>query len=95
MLVWQRIIMPDGSSIQIDNLPATDAEGYSGLEDQVDYHTWALIKGVAISTLLGVGSELALAVSMVKRVREVLCGLPSLASWQWLEARRLTVKRPA
>jgi hypothetical protein len=28
----------------------------------------------------------------VKRVREVLCGLPSLASWQWLEARRLTVK---
>ena len=42
--------------------------------------------------VLGVGSELALAVSMVKRVREVLCGLPSLASWQWLEARRLTVK---
>ena len=52
--------MPDGSSIQIDNLPATDAAGYSGLEDQVDYHTWQLIKGVAISTLLGVGSELAI-----------------------------------
>lgn len=60
LLVWQRIIMPDGSSIQIDNLPATDAAGYSGLEDQVDYHTWQLIKGVAISTLLGVGSELAI-----------------------------------
>jgi len=51
LLVWQRIIMPDGSSIQIDNLPATDSAGYSGLEDQVDYHTWQLIKGVAISTL--------------------------------------------
>lgn len=60
LLVWQRIIMPDGSSIQIDNLPATDASGYSGLEDQVDYHTWALLKGVAISTLLGVGTELSL-----------------------------------
>jgi type IV secretion system protein VirB10 len=60
LLVWQRIIMPDGSSIQIDNLPATDSAGYSGLEDQVDYHTWQLIKGVAISTLLGVGSELAI-----------------------------------
>jgi type IV secretion system protein VirB10 len=60
LLVWQRIIMPDGSSIQIDNLPATDAAGYSGLEDQVDFHTWALIKGVAISTLLGVGSQLAI-----------------------------------
>jgi type IV secretion system protein VirB10 len=60
LLVWQRIIMPDGSSIQIDNLPATDTAGYSGLEDQVDYHTWQLLKGVAISTLLGVGSELAI-----------------------------------
>ena len=60
LLVWQRIIMPDGSSIQIDNLPATDSAGYSGLEDQVDFHTWALIKGVAISTLLGVGSQLAI-----------------------------------
>jgi putative membrane protein len=47
---------------------------------------------VLFGHVLGVGSELALAVSMVKRVREVLCGLPSLASWQWLEARRLTVK---
>jgi putative membrane protein len=39
--------------------------------------------------LLGISSELALAVSMAKRMREVLCGLPALASWQWLEGRRL------
>jgi putative membrane protein len=38
---------------------------------------------------LGISSELALAVSMAKRMREVLCGLPSLMSWQWLEGRRL------
>lgn len=57
LLVWQRIIMPDGSSIQIDNLPATDAAGYTGLEDEVDYHTWTLLKGIAMSTLLGVGSQ--------------------------------------
>jgi len=38
---------------------------------------------------LGISSELALAVSMAKRIREVLCGLPSLISWQWLEGRRL------
>jgi type IV secretion system protein VirB10 len=58
LLVWLRIIMPDGSSIEIDNLPASDTAGYAGLEDQVDYHTWALIKGVALATLLGVGTEL-------------------------------------
>ena len=60
LLVWQRIILPDGSSIQIDNLPATDAAGYSGLSDKVDFHTWRLLKGVALSTLLGVGTELAI-----------------------------------
>ena len=60
LLVWKRIVMPDGSSIQIDNLPATDAAGYAGLEDEVDYHTWQLLKGVALSTLLGVGTELSL-----------------------------------
>jgi type IV secretion system protein VirB10 len=60
LLVWQRIILPDGSSIQIDNLPATDAAGYAGLADKVDFHTWQLLKGVALSTLLGVGTELSL-----------------------------------
>jgi type IV secretion system protein VirB10 len=60
LVVWQRIIMPDGSSMQIDNLPATDAQGYSGLKDDVDYHTWALLKGVGISTLLGIGTQLSL-----------------------------------
>lgn len=60
LLVWQRIIFPDGASIQLDNLPATDAAGYSGLADKVDFHTWRLLKGVALSTLLGVGTELSL-----------------------------------
>jgi type IV secretion system protein VirB10 len=52
--------MPDGSSIVIENLPATDTAGYAGLEDEVDYHIWRLITGVALSTLLGVGTELTL-----------------------------------
>jgi type IV secretion system protein VirB10 len=58
LVVWQRIIMPDGSSVVIDNLPATDTGGYAGLADQVDFHTWKLLKGVALATVLGVGSEL-------------------------------------
>jgi putative membrane protein len=41
---------------------------------------------------LGISSELALAVSMAKRLREVLCALPALLSWQWMEVRRL--RRP-
>jgi putative membrane protein len=38
---------------------------------------------------LGIGGELALAVSMAKRLREVLCGVPALVSWQLREAARL------
>jgi type IV secretion system protein VirB10 len=59
LVVWQRIVMPNGTSIEIDNTTAADTEGYAGLEDEVDYHTWRLIKGVALSTLLGVGAQLS------------------------------------
>jgi type IV secretion system protein VirB10 len=73
LLVWQRIIMPDGSSVQIDNLPASDVAGYSGLEDEVDYHTWKLLEGIALSTLLGVGGQVAFGNSnsnLVEAIRE-------------------------
>ena len=60
LIVWQRIIMPDGASLRMDNVPATDPSGYAGLQDKVDLHTWQLLKGIALSTLLGVGSDLAL-----------------------------------
>jgi type IV secretion system protein VirB10 len=59
LVVWQRIILPDGTSIVIDNLPATDTGGYAGLSDDVDLHTWKLLKGIALATVLGVGSQLA------------------------------------
>lgn len=58
LVVWQRIILPDGSSIRIDNVPATDTEGHAGLADRVDRHSWQLLKGVVLSTLLGVGTGL-------------------------------------
>lgn len=57
-LVWQRIIWPDGSSLTLGDAPASDPSGYAGVRDRVDAHGWELIKGVALSTLLGVGTEL-------------------------------------
>ncbi len=59
LIVWQRIIRPDGSSIVIENLPATDQGGYAGLSDEVDNHTRQLVKGIALATLLNVGNELS------------------------------------
>lgn len=72
LVVWQRIVMPDGGSIRIDNVPATDPSGYAGLSDKVDFHTWALLRGVAISTLLGVGANLTFTgeSDLVQAIRE-------------------------
>ena len=71
LLVWQRIVMPDGSSITIDNLPATDTAGYAGLEDEVDFHTWQLLKGVALSTLLGTGTQVTFGNSQSNLVQAI------------------------
>lgn len=70
-VVWQRIIMPDGASIRIDNLPATDAAGYTGLKDGVDDHTWTLLKGVVLSTLLGVGTQATFGTSQSNLVQAI------------------------
>ena len=59
-VMWQRILFPDGSSLRLDNMPASDSAGYAGLTDRVDGHSWQLIKGVILSSLLGVGSQLSL-----------------------------------
>jgi type IV secretion system protein VirB10 len=59
LLVWTRIVYPDGGSIVIDNMPASDVAGYAGLSDKVDFHTFRLLKGIILSTLLGVGTELS------------------------------------
>jgi len=58
LLVWNRIIMPNGTSIVLERQPGADAEGYSGLEDDVDYHWGQLFKAAILSTLLGVGTEI-------------------------------------
>jgi len=59
LLVWTRLILPDTSSISLDQLPGIDPAGYAGLEDGVDWHWDRILAGAALSTLLGVGAELA------------------------------------
>jgi type IV secretion system protein VirB10 len=58
LLVWTRLIMPNGRSIVLERQPGADTAGYAGLEDKVDNHWGALFKAALLSTLLGVGSEL-------------------------------------
>jgi type IV secretion system protein VirB10 len=58
LLVWTRLIMPNGRSVVLERQQGADAGGYSGLEDEVDNHWKELLGAAALSTLLGIGSEL-------------------------------------
>ncbi|MBV8745415.1 MAG: TrbI/VirB10 family protein [Xanthobacteraceae bacterium] len=58
LLVWTRLIMPNGRSIVLERQQGADAGGYSGLEDEVDNHWAELFKAALLSTVLSVGSEL-------------------------------------
>ncbi|TPK95319.1 MULTISPECIES: TrbI/VirB10 family protein [unclassified Mesorhizobium] len=58
LLVWNRLIMPGGTSIVLERQQGADAQGFSGLEDSVDHHWGQLFRAAALSTLLGVGTSL-------------------------------------
>ena len=59
LLVWTRLLRPDGSSITLDRLLGVDAAGNAGLADKVDFHWRRVFAGAAVSSLIGVGAELA------------------------------------
>lgn len=77
LLVWTRLILPDTSSVALDRLPGIDPAGYAGLEDGVDWHWDRIMAGAALSTLLGIGAELAAPESRTDGNRIVVAGRES------------------
>lgn len=57
LLVWTRLILPNGKSIILERQPGADTQGYSGLEDEVDNHWGSLFKAALLTTILGIGSD--------------------------------------
>lgn len=58
LLVWDRLILPDGRSLILDRQPAGDPAGYAGLEDRVNEHWGGILRAAGLSTLLSIGAEL-------------------------------------
>ncbi|WP_198972023.1 TrbI/VirB10 family protein [Xylophilus sp. ASV27] len=77
-VVWNRIILPDTSSITLDSLVGTDPAGRAGLEDGVDWHWDRIFAGAALTTLLGIGAELAAPENRQEGDRIVIAGRESL-----------------
>lgn len=60
LLIWTRLIFPDGRSFVLERQPGADTAGYAGLEDRVDNHWGSILRAAGLSTLLAVGAELSL-----------------------------------
>lgn len=76
-VVWNRVILPDTSSFVLDGLAGADTAGFAGLQDGVDRHWSRLLAGAALTTLLGVGAELAAPENRTDGNRIVIAGRDS------------------
>ena len=59
LIAWNRIVMPDGRSINIGSMSGADLTGAVGLQDRVDGHFGQLARGVLLSTLFSIGAASA------------------------------------
>ncbi|MGC8202645.1 TrbI/VirB10 family protein [Aliiroseovarius sp. PTFE2010] len=57
LLVWTRLILPDGRSIVLERAPGTDGTGASGLQDRVNYHWGRVFFAAGLATILNLGLE--------------------------------------
>lgn len=59
LVVWQRLILPNGKSIGLDAMPGVDLTGAAGLHDQVDYHLKQVVGATALSSVIALTGNLA------------------------------------
>ena len=59
LVVWTRLLRPDGSSIALEGMPGTDLSGYAGLTGRVNNHYMRLLGGVVLGSIIGAGAQVA------------------------------------
>lgn len=57
LLVWNRLIFPGGTTLDIAGSPGVDQGGYSGLPGKVDEHWWTMIKSALLASIFVAGAE--------------------------------------
>ena len=58
LVLWTRLILPNGKSVDLDGMPGTDETGTAGLEDGVDHHRSALAGALLYSSVMDLGPSL-------------------------------------
>lgn len=59
LLVWNRLIFADGSSINLQGMPGADQAGYAGLDGNVDNHYVRIFGGAVLMTVISAGAQLS------------------------------------
>lgn len=59
LVVWNRIIFPNGQSIDLEGMPGVDISGYSGFNDVVDNHYTKIFGSVILMSVLSAGAQLS------------------------------------
>lgn len=59
LIVWTRLIFPNGKSLNLEGMPGIDLSGYAGLTDQVNNHYGKILTGVIFGSMLGAGAQVA------------------------------------
>lgn len=59
LIVWTRLIFPNGDSINLEGMPGVDLRGYAGLTGKVNNHYVRLLTGVVLGSVLGAASQIA------------------------------------
>jgi type IV secretion system protein TrbI len=58
-VVWNRVIYPDGSSLDLSGMIGQDAQGFSGFRDKVDRHYKRLVGFAVFSSLFAAASQIS------------------------------------
>jgi type IV secretion system protein TrbI len=59
VVIWNRIIYPDASSIDLGSMPGADEGGYAGFNDQVNTHLWAKLGNALLISIAAAGVQLS------------------------------------
>jgi type IV secretory pathway VirB10-like protein len=58
-VVWNRLIYPDASSVNLEGMNGVDASGYGGFSDQSDMHFWPTFRNALLLSTISAAVQLS------------------------------------
>jgi type IV secretion system protein VirB10 len=57
LVVWTRLIFPDGASINLEKMQGVDLSGYAGFKDKINNHYFRIYANALLLSMVGAGYE--------------------------------------